>query len=291
MLPSRTVAAYEAPVRGAGLRLPVTAVAAEPVLDGLTDRAAWLAAAATQAAAASADLLVLPELWQPGYEWLRLDPDRAHQARVRALAEPVPGPTTENVRLVARRTGLVIVFGLLERGRKGLYNTAVAVGADGVLFRYRKTHLYGAEPVYCIAGEALTVWESRWGRVGLLICHDKEFPGAARRLARAGAGLVIILSAWPAPTPAEAEAETALYRAYDAVRAAENGFWVVSSNYAGGRYAGGPFVGGSGVYDPIGHPVGAPLSAIGWIGRLNPQFAAPPFALDWRQETRPDLDG
>jgi predicted amidohydrolase len=81
-----------------------------------------------------ADLVVLPEMIVSGYG---TDADR-----LLAVAEPVPGPTTESWAGIARAADGYIVGGLCEREGERLFNTAVAVGPDGVIGHYRKTHLF-----------------------------------------------------------------------------------------------------------------------------------------------------
>ncbi|HET9963416.1 MAG TPA: nitrilase-related carbon-nitrogen hydrolase, partial [Nitrospiraceae bacterium] len=94
-----------------------------------------------------ADLMVLPELFASGYQFVSKD-------EVRELAEPVPGgPTTQRLCELADRRGMTIVAGLPERAGSHCYNSAVVVGPSGVLGCYRKTHLFFEETLFFAPGD------------------------------------------------------------------------------------------------------------------------------------------
>ena len=94
---------------------------------------------ATRLAQMSCDLMVLPELFASGYQFVSKE-------EVRALAEPVPeGPTTQRLTELARERSMYLVAGLPERDRDTVYNSAVLVGPTGFLGVYRKAHLYYEE--------------------------------------------------------------------------------------------------------------------------------------------------
>jgi predicted amidohydrolase len=155
---------------------------------------AELAGAAAEAAAAGADLLIAPELFLTGY---------AIGADVRALAEPVDGPSTGQVGRTAARNGIAVAYGYPELAPGGhLHNAAVIVGADGgVLANYRKTHLFGDfEREHFTPGDTGIVQAELAGlRVGLLICYDIEFPEPVRAHALAGTDLLVVPTAQMRP--------------------------------------------------------------------------------------------
>ena len=112
-----------------------------------------------------------------------------------AASEPVPGPSTEYFGSLARRHDLHIVVGLIERGcGDALYNIAALIGPDGRLVgKYRKVCVPHNEAVGGIVpGTEYPVFETRFGRVGMMICWDLFFPEVARRLAEAGAEILAV---------------------------------------------------------------------------------------------------
>ena len=134
--------------------------------------------------ACDADLVVLPELATSGYLFLTAD-------EVEAVAEPVPGPTTDLVHRSAAQRGIYVVLGLPERAADGIYNSAALVGPEGLLGVYRKAHLFSDEKDWFRPGDVgFPIFEVRGTKVGLLVCFDHLFPEAARTLALAGAEII-----------------------------------------------------------------------------------------------------
>ncbi|SHK46294.1 nitrilase-related carbon-nitrogen hydrolase [Rhodothermus profundi] len=137
-----------------------------------------------------ADLIVLPELFASGYFFKSI-------ADLEAIAEPVPdGPTTQWMFAWSRKTGAVLVGGLPERSGTQLFNSAVVVGPDGLIGRYRKIHLFYEEKLHFSPGDlGFPVFDvaDRSGqtyRLGVMICYDWYFPEAARTLALQGADVI-----------------------------------------------------------------------------------------------------
>jgi predicted amidohydrolase len=163
-----------------------------------------------QAAAAGADLVLLPEgMTLVGTSSVYLD-----------VAEPVPGPTTEFLGQYARRHRMYIVAGIVEQAGETAFNSAVLIGRDGnVLGTYRKVSLPREEIEGGLTpGDDYPVFDLDFGKVGILICWDIQFPEGARRLAARGAE-VILLPIWGGIDE--------LYPA----RAIENQIFLVSSSY------------------------------------------------------------
>ncbi len=132
-----------------------------------------------------ADLVVLPELFQSGYQFV----DREE---VDAIAEEIPGGvTTELLRDVSRKKNMYIVGGLAERAGDDYFNSAVFVGPEGFIGHYRKTHLFYEEKLFFKSGDTgFRVWQTGIGKIGIMICFDWFFPEAMRTLAVMGAEVV-----------------------------------------------------------------------------------------------------
>jgi len=163
-----------------------------------------------KAAAARADLVVLGET----LTWIGSGEPYA------TAAEPIPGPSTEYFGMLAKQHGLYIVAGLVERDEHLVYNVAVLIDPDGKLVgTYRKTTLPRGEIEGGIApGDSYPVFETRFGKVGMMVCYDGFFPEVARELSNRGAEVI----AWPVAgcNPLLAQA-----------RACENHVILVSSTY------------------------------------------------------------
>lgn len=135
-------------------------------------------------------------------------------------AEPIPGPSTELMAEQARRYKAWIAFSIVERDGSDLFNTGVLIDRTGrIAGKYRKVQLPFEEVSRGIApGSDFPVFNTDFGKVGMLICHDASFPEAARELALKGAE-VILMPIWGGREP--------LVRA----RAIENGVYLVTSGY------------------------------------------------------------
>ena len=136
------------------------------------------------------------------------------------IAEPVPGPSTEYFGQLAKQHDLYIVAGLLERDGALLYNTSTLIGPDGqVAGKYRKTCLPWKEIDGGVCpGHEYPVFDTRFGKLGIMTCYDGFFPEVARELSNRGAEVI----AWPVWG-----CNTLLARA----RACENNVYIVSSTY------------------------------------------------------------
>ena len=163
-----------------------------------------------EAAKQKADLVVLGET---------LTFYGSHKSYVDA-GEPVPGPSTEYFGQLAKKHNLYIVAGLLERDGHLIYNVAVLLTPSGELAgKYRKVCLPRGEISGGIApGNDYPVFQTRFGKVGMMVCYDGFFPEVARHLSNRGAEVI----AWPVwgCNPALASA-----------RACENHVYLVSSTY------------------------------------------------------------
>jgi predicted amidohydrolase len=134
---------------------------------------------------AGADLVVLPELANSGYNFPSQDAALACGEAVDA------SPFLDALQQIATQAGQHIVTGLCERADDRLYNSAVLLGPDGVIGTYRKLHLFVDEKDFFTPGDVgLPVCEIPGARVGMLICFDWIFPEAWRVLALKGADVI-----------------------------------------------------------------------------------------------------
>ena len=135
-------------------------------------------------------------------------------------AEPIPGPSTEYFGELAKTHDLHIVVSLYEREDTAVYNTAVLLGPDGKLIgKYRKVCLPHSEIEDGVTpGKDYPVFDTKFGKVGMMVCYDGFFPEVARELTNRGAEVI----AWPVwgCNPLLAQA-----------RACENHVYLVSSTY------------------------------------------------------------
>jgi N-carbamoylputrescine amidase len=169
------------------LELGIAQVTGEPY--AAEENRARSVEAAAELFGRGAQLVVLPELIVPGYA--------ADRERLLALAETVDGPTVSAWRDCAAEHGGWIAGGFCERDGDVLYNSAVVVGADGVVLHYRKLHPFREEKhVFAPGNLGLPVAELPFGRVGLCVCYDLRFVETARILALEGAELICVPTAW-----------------------------------------------------------------------------------------------
>ena len=113
------------------------------------------------------------------------------------LAESIPGPSTAAFQKIAKKHGVVIVASLFEKRASGLYhNTAVIIDADGSLLGiYRKMHIPDDplfyEKFYFTPGDTgFRAWDTKYGRIGVLVCWDQWYPEGARLTALQGAEIL-----------------------------------------------------------------------------------------------------
>ena len=214
-----------------------------------------------RAARKGADVVCLPELFCWRYFCQRED------AAFFDLAEPIPGPTTEAVAKVARRAGAVVVAPVFERRTAGVYhNSAAVIDADGRLAGlYRKMHIPDDpgyyEKFYFTPGDlGFSAFDTRAGRVGVLICWDQWYPEAARLTALRGAGVLLYPTAigWhPREKGAVGQSQRDAWRTIQRAHAIANGVYVAVANRVGHekpapRSAGIEFWGSSFICDPFG---------------------------------------
>ncbi|WP_174777115.1 nitrilase-related carbon-nitrogen hydrolase [Cryobacterium sp. TMT1-2-2] len=205
-------------------------------------------AAIEAAANAGARIIVLPELANSGYMFANL-------AELRTVAESATGPSVREWELLAQERDLVIVAGFAEAGDDGLiYNSAVLVDQTGLRAVYRKVHLWDHEKgnLFTAGSAAPPVVDTAWGRIGVAICYDLEFPEWVRSAALDGAELLCCPVNWPLyPRPAgERPSEIVKVQA----NAAVNRMFIAVADRTG-LERGQHWLGGSVIVDADGFPL------------------------------------
>ena len=189
-----------------------------------------------------ADLAIFPEMSLTGY----VVRDQFYE-----LAETVPGPTVERVEALAKKTGMHVIFGmpeLSEKTRATVFNTAVFVGPEGLIGKYRKmylpTHSVFEEKRYFRPGYQTAAFQTDLGNIGLCICYDLFFPEVLRLIRLKGAQLIVCISASPS-------VRRSYFEILTCARALENTAYLAYVNLAGVE-DGLQFWGGSRLVSPAG---------------------------------------
>lgn len=190
-----------------------------------------------------ADLVIFPELSLTGY---------VLHDQVYELAEAIPGISTKKVEELAKKTRMHIIFGMPELSEKTeatIFNTAVFVGPNGFIGKFRKmylpTHSVFEEKRYFRPGYQTAAFNTSVGNVGLLICYDIFFPEVCRLTRLKGAELMVCISASPA-------VRRNYFEIFTAARALENTAFLAYVNLAGVE-DGLQFWGGSRLLGPKGN--------------------------------------
>ena len=194
-------------------------------------------AAADRAARDGAQIVCTQELFRSQYFC------QSEEHRYFDLAESIPGPSTAAFQKLAKKRGVVIIASLFERRAAGLYhNTAAIIDADGSLLgTYRKMHIPDDplfyEKFYFTPGDlGFRAWDTRFGRIGVLICWDQWYPEAARLTAMQGAEILFYPTAIGWHPSEKAEYGVNQHQAWETIQrshAVANGCYVASVNRIG----------------------------------------------------------
>lgn len=212
-----------------------------------------------EAAARGAQVICLQELFRSQYFC------RKEDAALFDLAESIPGPATEALQPLAKELDVAIVASLFERRAAGLYhNTAVVIDADGSLLgRYRKMHIPDDpsyyEKFYFTPGDlGFKVFDTKYARIGVLVCWDQWYPEGARLTALQGASVLFYPTAigWhPYEKEEFGAAQRDAWVTIQRSHAIANGIYVAATNrvgFEGTADNGLEFWGTSFVADPFG---------------------------------------
>ena len=191
-----------------------------------------------------ADLVVLPESALTGFA------PGPYQDQLWDLAEPVPGPSTRELGLLARSLGIHLVLPLYERGpeRDVIYNSSALLDDRGELLGvYRKTHPFPTERPeqggWTTAGSSAVVVDTRLACIGMILCYDGDFPELSRVCALQGAELIT--------RPAALLRSYEIWEMTNRARAYDNHVYLVAANAVGGDAGGAYYFGHSMIVSPI----------------------------------------
>ncbi|MDU2065677.1 MAG: carbon-nitrogen family hydrolase [Sporomusaceae bacterium] len=190
-----------------------------------------------KAAAAGAEVIVLPELWTSGYS-LR---------QVESFAEKEDGPTLRGLKRIAQQYNITIVGGSIAYRRDGaVYNHIPVFNGKGALTDYQKVHLFSLfkESRFFQSGDKLCLFSIGDWKVGVAICYDLRFPEMFRTLKLKGASVIFVPAEWPSIRGAN-------WQVLAQARAVENQLFICAVNCVG-QHKGQPFYGHSLLVGPDG---------------------------------------
>jgi N-carbamoylputrescine amidase len=230
-----------------------------------------------EAASRGAQIICLKELFNAPYFC------KSQKCERFDLAEPIPGPTTDQMQALAKELEVVLIVPIFEKQARGVYrNSAAIIDADGTLLGvYRKMHIPDDplfnEKYYFVPGDAATddridaignvakqasgfrVWHTRYANIGVLICWDQWYPEAARITSLLGADILFYPTAigWhPSEKSEFGTAQVEAWRTMQRAHAIANGVFVASPNRVGHEDEPGTdgieFFGNSFIADPFG---------------------------------------
>ncbi|AOF93329.1 nitrilase family protein [Sinorhizobium sp. RAC02] len=235
-------------------RVTIAAIQFEPVVGDRAGNLAAIERLVTRAASDGAEIVVLPELADSGYNFNDAD-------EVAEMAGAVPGgESADALCRLAIEQSIHLVSGVAERDGDRFYNSAMICGPQGFIGKYRKLHLWNNEHRYFEKGDlGLPVFDLPFGRVGIAICYDGWFPETFRKLALAGAELVCVPTNWVPMACAETVPEPMANILHKAA-AHSNGLFIACADRIGTE-RGQNFIGRSLILGPQGWPISGPASA------------------------------
>lgn len=201
-----------------------------------------------QCAAQKVDAVVLPELWNCGYDLKNLEKN----------AQTITGSSVKLMARLAKKFGMYIFGGSIAEKKAGkYYNTMFVFNEKGdIIEKYRKIHLFPLvleEQKYFEAGDEWGMVDTPWGKFGLMLCYDLRFTELARNLALRGAKALIIPAQWPKPRIGH-------WHTLNVARAIENQLFIFATNRTG-KDLSGKYVGCSMIVDPLGEVLAGGLEA------------------------------
>ena len=225
------------------------AITCSPVGD-LAANVANLARWVREAARQKAEIVCFPELNLTGYT--------TRKDLLAPLAQPVPGPLTDQLVALAAETNVTILAGLAEKdGPRQIFATHVVVPPDGACQVYRKLHLARPEQGLFQPGDRAPLFDLGGIRVGIQICYDAHFPGLSTAMALGGADILFMPHASPRGEPDEKRAS---WMRHLPARAFDNGVFVVACNPVGDNGCGLSFPGLGLVFGPNGKLIAQTLT-------------------------------
>jgi len=198
---------------------------------------------------AGADIVCFPEMNVTGYS--------SHEI-IKAAAEPVPGPVTEELLHLAKRESIIILAGIAERDVKNrIFASHLVVKPDGQVNVYRKLHVAPPERVVFTAGDSIPLFEARGVKFGIQLCYDAHFPELSSHMALKGADIIFM----PHASPRGGSKEK--YRSWMrhlSARAYDNSLFIIACNQSGENNKGLEFPGLAVIIGPSGEVLDKDLS-------------------------------
>jgi len=228
----------------------IAAVTCRAIVGDITGNMARTELWIRKAKEAGSGLICFPELSITGY---CLDP-----REMSALAQPIPGPLTDELIRLAKETGIIILAGMVEQNPAGLpYISHCVVQPDGAVSVYRKLHLSPHEVPVFVKGDTIPVFESDKICFGIQLCYDGHFPELSTAMTESGAQVIFMPHASPRTN---ARIKHQSWMRHLPARAYDNSVFVVACNQRGENRRGLTFPGNAVVIDPAGNIIGKKLS-------------------------------
>jgi len=195
-----------------------------------------------QARADGVELICFPEMNLTGY---------SNHPDIIGLAEPIPGPSVDELIALSAKEKIFILAGLAEKGEDGnTYASHVVISPDGLIGVYRKLYIAPPEQAIYTGGKHIPIFESRGIKFGIQLCYDAHFPELSTKMAALGAAVIFIPHASPrgsAPDKHRSWMRHLPARAYD------NSAFIVACNQTGDNEKNLSFPGNAVVIGPSGH--------------------------------------
>lgn len=166
----------------------------ESVLGNTTENTLWAEKCCEEAAAQGNDIICLPEMFSTGYNLDLIG------EKIPYMAQKVEGETVTALRKITKKWGCCIIAPIvLEKELRGIaYNSAVVIEDGRILGVYDKNHLWAQEKFFFRMGADYPIFQTKYGKIGVMICYDAGYPEAARILALRGAEIIFCPAAWRA---------------------------------------------------------------------------------------------
>ena len=225
----------------------------EPQIGERSYNLATIEAWTRRAAEWEANIVVFPELASSGYVF-------ESKEEAYSLSESAgDGPTVNRLREISRELDIMIVCGLNERDGDKLYNSAVLVDGEEAPAVYRKVHLWDYEnEIFTPGNLGIPVFDTRFGRISMLICYDCWFPESFRSCALNGADLICVSTNW-VPIPGQRADQEAMANILIKGAAHSNSIFIAAADRVGVERSQ-KFIGQSLIASYTGWPVGGPAS-------------------------------
>lgn len=271
-----------------GDKVKIAAVQMAPEIMANRDNLDKVLLQTRNAANNEADLIVFPECALTGYVF-------ASREEAIPFMETIPGASTDKLVAYCQELGVHIIIGLLEMDDNRCFNTAVLIGPQGLIGKYRKNHLplLGVDRFLDPGDRPFAVYNTPIGNIGIHICYDVTFPESARVMTLQGADILALPANWP-------EGRMKIAKYVINTRAYENKVHVVAVDRVG-EERGTRFIGNSKIVDAWGDTLAQAGSddeqiiyadvSLADARQKRLVFKAGEFEMDFIHDRRPELYG